>query len=203
MEPLIPLLALGIVALGVLVTLRRRRSRQRRLDPEGWRLIRRRRHWRADRQHRSPGSLSYEVALDRLGAERNARLNELIAARDVAAAAALLEAAGFPAAEAIDRAERYTLRPHPEADTRGLGAGRRRGAVELPPAAAMAEARARAGLAAAPGGSAGAVEAEIAALMAAGRKIHAVKLYRSHYGTDLRTAKLAVEAMDRDRRAGG
>lgn len=39
------------------------------------------------------------------------------------------------------------------------------------------------------------LEAQIRALLGAGRKIEAIKLYREHTGADLKSAKDAVESM--------
>jgi ribosomal protein L7/L12 len=44
-------------------------------------------------------------------------------------------------------------------------------------------------------GEIGEVDAEIAAAIRSGRKIQAIKMYRETYGTDLKSAKEAVEAL--------
>ena len=48
---------------------------------------------------------------------------------------------------------------------------------------------------------AGASDAEVAQLVAAGRMIDAIKMYRKLHGTDLKTAKEAVDAL-REEQAG-
>lgn len=53
----------------------------------------------------------------------------------------------------------------------------------------------RGGAALAHGGEGTAADAEIEAAIRAGRKIEAIKLYRETYGTDLKSAKDAVEAL--------
>ena len=43
--------------------------------------------------------------------------------------------------------------------------------------------------------STGSTDADVARLVALGRKIDAIKLYRSSHGTDLKTAKDAIDRM--------
>lgn len=208
MEEMMPYIVAAVVVLGVLITVWRGRDKDMKLDPEGARLWRKRGHWRRKDGGRSPGSIGFTIQLTQLSDERNRRLNELLADRDVTAAAALLEAAGFPEAEAIDRAERYTLREHPLAEIRGLPAqnGKRRpDADSFDPASdpMLSTAAERAAEEAAAPMAEEDAEAEIEALIRRGRKIEAIKLYRQHRGSDLRSAKAAVEALERELKARG
>ncbi len=184
--------------------------RRRKSDWEGWRLYQRRKHWHEmrGRNMKSFGEDILSVRFDDLTETENRRLSELLREKDVEAAAALMEYAGIDEKEAIDRAERYTLREHPDAEAKGYPADyveqdlpkrsgtRRVGFSEAPaPRRSYAEILAKIEQPPAPKPGPEEFEAQFAEMIRLRRRSDAMQLYMDHHGASLTRAKAAVDKL--------
>ena len=180
------------------------------LDWAEWRLHKRRKHWHAMRGRgmKSFGKDIFAVRFDDLDERDNRRLSELLREKDVEAAAALMEYAGVNEKEAIDRAERYTLREHPDAETRGYPADyaeidrpKRSGARRVGFAKAKAPRRSDAEIIAkierppAPKQTHEVYEAQLAELIRRRRRRQAMQLYMEQHGVDMRKAQAKIDEL--------